>query len=136
MTPTPKTVIVYRLQNKEDKTGPFRSEFTSETLKDELIAALGGSSMTSDSHPTPNNDGIDVYHIRVNWVCGCQSLESLKDWFGPALHDLLKQGFEIIKAEVPANRVWVGKHQLIYCPDSAKQLSIVKLNSKTEVNGI
>lgn len=68
-----------------------------------------------DTHPSPRDDGLNVFLGAMEWKCGFRDLDQLSDWFtDEELVTLYSHGFAIY--EIEAERIQVGKRQILYIP--------------------
>ena len=68
------TVPVYRIQHREDSSGPY---FGSRPVGSAL-------EYSRDRHPEPQDDGLEWKAIRKNRLCGFADEESMASWFSTA----------------------------------------------------
>ena len=106
-------VEVYRLEDKEGY-GPYR--FGGEFFKT-LILDHGSRNMTT--HPAPWYDFGRMPHNYEFF--GCDSVESLKDWFGSYWEGLLERGFKVVLYVIPEDDVHhgVSRKQIMCRTDNA-----------------
>ena len=118
---------VYRFEN-DDGDGPYGDEPWMEPLlcsnmidgKDE---ANFKTSPWYQTHPTPQDDGIDVLSLQLrNWqfACGFASLDQARAWFTPKqMRGLTRHGYGMKEYEIAKDRVALGTHQLLFDTNEA-----------------
>lgn len=85
-------MLVYRLER--NGIGPYQR--TNYTAQDIDICYELMEAHIDHNHPCPYEDGLDKIYDDKTWFFGCDSEQSLRDWFGPFwIEKLAKIGFEI-----------------------------------------
>lgn len=79
-----------------------------------------------ECQPEPEDDGIHA--IKNGWAFGCDSLESLYEFFNADIQALSAAGFAVSEYEVPYQHVDIGLHQVQYYKKSAQLLAIHDVN--------
>jgi hypothetical protein len=113
---------VYRVQN-EHGLGPYRGRSIDQHT-DVVRSILMSHSDMFDSHPTPLMDtGIERY-MKEDELCAFCCMDSLLQWFEPALLEALKdEGFYIYKIKAKITKV--GEHQVLIDGETVKELEKV-----------
>lgn len=107
-------MIVYRVESTEyvdPRTGlgagPFAGMWYTasndprwQDIKRMLFDALAEARAKGISLPTPERDPL-LRGITSSEVCGVDSEDSIRTWFGSHLQDILKSGFAVRKYDVP-----------------------------------
>lgn len=124
-----RTQDIYRLEDSAG-IGPYQSDTyyaLPQSVQDHLIWQNGGEGLHC---PPPAYDGgFDCDSPRFHRIVennrakyGCASIASLHDWFQPDVWQSLSQhGYTVHHYVVPASKVLVGKHQVIYDSTAAKE---------------
>jgi hypothetical protein len=116
-------MLVYRVETKDGEgpyTGPHNLAFT-------LLA----THQSSDNHPAPRADDIDIsyWDRRPMFRFGFKTVEQLHDWFNASERDALRgYGYLMVTYEVCHSRVLVGGRQVAFEYAEAKRLHTTVLS--------
>ena len=129
-------MIFYRIEYKELGYGcyikdSYRDELTSEQLDFLQNMCDNHSDNTRESHPTPDGDGI-CYDKTANniWLHGCQSINSLANWFYEYGNGLIKYGFNVTRHQ--STTYHIGRMQGVFISQSKEIIDPKEFLSKVE----
>lgn len=107
-------MLIYRVED-ENGDGPYRHPNMNDVLEEMEDAHSWNE---RDAHPTPHDEGINVYdlHHKKGWdpAFAFSSLESLETWFGDWLKPLTEIGFVVRVYDVYDRRVIETPTQVVY----------------------
>lgn len=116
-------VTIYRLEHRDLNTGPWNS-YKSDMGGDEdalqYVRNFIQSRINCVDFPSINID-VEIDEVGWSWVCGCESIETLRKWFAHGdlfVRHLLRAGFVIRQFRVPVYDVRRGRSglQVIFDP--------------------
>ena len=120
---------VLRVESKEHGYGPYISAGSSSWGDRDESGRLNHNNMRT--HPTPYEDGIPQapYH----WMHGIIGMDKFLAWFSPTEREKLDaMGYVLAVYEVPVEGRFVGRKQVVFCPERAKKLKTVPLTTPLE----
>jgi hypothetical protein len=109
-------VKVYRVE-KYDGEGPF----SPGDHRLEMNKALGWNFHADQmKFPEPSQEGLEL-EWGSDWICGCQSLELLLEWFPKVIHSVLSDfGYRLTEWAVDVKEIQIGTRQVIFKRHSAQ----------------
>ncbi len=112
-------MLVYRIEHPSDGIGPYSSRNGQDT--EELRDWLNGDSAelhrAHDPRSTPHPLVSEIDDFRIGFLCGCESIEKLRDWFRGFLDSLHDCGFVVVTYEVPEEYVHTDGLQVCFPPE-------------------
>lgn len=127
-------MIVYRIEHKDSKVGPFQSCSMRSLSRSRLYGEWRFYFIQSDnSHPTPYNDrdlGFELHSFIIRGltpIFGVDSLRQAKHWLGDYWKLFHNHGFVIRKYD--AERDWCkrGNFQVVFSREKANLLETIRL---------
>lgn len=120
-------MTIFRLENKEGK-GPYTN--VGGKIRPELHMAhvddYDHPSALGDFNKTIDDWRKSCRAIQDGWLCGFQTLQELKDWFGDFLPRLIKYDQMLIRQiEIEDGGVLIGGKQVLFNPSMVLQDQIV-----------
>jgi hypothetical protein len=89
---------VYRYESPYDQTGVFNcslSKFPDKYKVSKLCDKIHGDHIGNKDHPTLQTDGLDFALEMTGFLCACNSIKELLNWFDKYNKKLIKSGFVI-----------------------------------------
>jgi hypothetical protein len=111
-------MLVYRIEHPSDGKGPYsgRSDYEKEGVQDWLDGDFEELHQAHDPFSTPHPLVNEIDGFERGDLCGCESLDKLRDWFKGFLDSLHDCGFVVVTYEVPAEHVHTDGLQVCFSP--------------------
>lgn len=117
-------MLVYRVEHKRHRHGPYRCENLKTKKCKDLAWALLGDHDSDFEHPCPQEEGI---LMRERDYCGFISIEQAVEWFDGWLDRLHFAGYCLAVFEVPEDYVKLGERQAVFPRESYKRVDTLLL---------
>lgn len=116
--------VAYRIESKIDGIGPYQHM---EDIDSKFWEKFGEKMLVADEqHPTPEGEGYNPFYV-MRCLCGCRTVEQLKQWFGEFYTPLLEnEGFQLIKYIIRKDGIKYTKHQVLIEPEKVIKKVVIE----------